>query len=230
MSDTRTLWLNTCQLSKDVWRIDDGGTVCEFLIVGDERALLLDCGWGIGDLPQVVKSIARLPVLVVNTHGHTDHTCGNYQFDSAYIHESDVHLLKKSYNPAVRSRILPRFPKNMLPEGFSETAWVNAPLRHYVPFNGPGSFDLGNRIVDSLETPGHTPGCICLYDRRERLLFTGDNIMSNTQLNLPDSLPLATFARSMGMLATMADEVDRVIPSHGPVSMKPGCLRRCNRE
>ena len=82
-------WFTTRRLGDRTWAIDDGGSDTIYLIVGDERALLLDTGWGVGDLPALVASLTSLPLLVVNTHGHPDHTYGNGQFAQVYIHPDD---------------------------------------------------------------------------------------------------------------------------------------------
>ncbi len=147
MTDSHPPWLNVSQLSKTVWRIEDAGMVSEYLITGDDRALLIDCGWGIGDLAKVVSGLTSLPLTVINTHGHPDHTCGNYQFDSVTIHEGDVPMMKNNYNPEVRANVLRRFPAHTLPKGFSEHAWVHAPLRHFTAFKGP--LELRSRRQDS---------------------------------------------------------------------------------
>lgn len=226
MAVENTSWLNVSRLSGDVWRIEDGGVVAEYLLTGDEKALLIDCGWGIGKIAETVAKLTRLPLTVINTHGHHDHTDGNYQFDNVYINEGDVPLLKKSYSPADRFQVLKRFPEHTLPEDFSGKEWLHAPLRHFTPFKGSMSFELGSRTVDVIETPGHTPGSICLYDHRERLLFAGDNILAGkTLLMLPDSLPLATYAKSVDKLAAMADRIDKIYPAHGPVPLKPAALK-----
>jgi hydroxyacylglutathione hydrolase len=226
MTESHSPWLNVSQLSKTVWRIEDAGMVSEYLITGDNKALLIDCGWGIGDLAKTVAGLTSLPLTVINTHGHPDHTCGNYQFESATIHEGDVPMLKNNYNPEVRANILRRFPAHTLPKGFSEHAWANAPLRHFTAFKGPLSFDLGGRTLEVIETPGHTPGSLCLYDHKERLLFAGDNIQAgNVLLMMPQSLPLATYLKSVDKLVAIADKIDRVIPAHGPVPLKPDVLK-----
>ena len=43
------------------------------LVIGDDKAVLIDTGCGIGDLYQAVKEITNKPVRVVNTHTHADH-------------------------------------------------------------------------------------------------------------------------------------------------------------
>jgi glyoxylase-like metal-dependent hydrolase (beta-lactamase superfamily II) len=224
--DLHSTWLNVSRLSKTIWRIEDAG-VSEYLITGNDRSLLIDCGWGIGDLAKTVAGLTSLPLAIINTHGHRDHTSGDYLFkERIHIHEGDVPLLKKAYDPAARTETLRRFPKERWPPGFKEDAWIHAPLPHFESFEGPRSFDLGGRIVDVIETPGHTPGSLCLYDRKERLLFAGDNIQAgNVLMMMPESLPLATYQKSIDKLAAMADKIDKVFPAHGPAPIKPDAFK-----
>lgn len=218
-------WLNVTELAKNTWRIEDAGMVSQYLLAGEEKALLIDAGWGIGDLSARVAGLTSLPLTVINTHGHPDHTCGNYRFDNVRIHKADVPMLKKNFSPKVRHDLIQRFKEMPLPEGFSEEAWVHAPLRRFVPFTGPQTFDLGSRWVDVIETPGHTPGSICLYDRNEHWLFTADNLIEGTTLlNLPDSEPLSIYLNSVNKLAAMADKVEALYPAHGKAPLKPATL------
>ncbi len=225
MEQSTSSWLAVNEFSKNVWRIVNNGMVSEYLVAGDEKALLIDTGWGIGDLSELVKSLTSLPVTVINTHGHPDHTCGNYQFDPVHIHEADVPMLKKNYSPAMRFNYMKRFEGQDLPEGFSKDAWIHARLSHFTPFKGPMSFDLGDRTVDVIETPGHTPGSICLFDWNDKILFTADNISEgNTLLVMDQSMPLSTYMESINKLVAMKDKIDTLMPSHGKSPMDPDIL------
>ena len=73
-------WLKVRQLDDDTWAIDDHGQDICYLVCGQDRCLLIDTGWGIGDLRALVAELNPLPLTVVNTHGHPDHTFGNWQF------------------------------------------------------------------------------------------------------------------------------------------------------
>lgn len=67
--------------------------VSSFLIVGKERALLFDTGYGVADLKQAVEEITKLPLVVVNSHGHFDHTVGNSSFPGPYyMHKADLEV------------------------------------------------------------------------------------------------------------------------------------------
>lgn len=65
------------------------------LIVGDHRAILLDSGMGIGNIRNVVESLTKLPVTVVNSHAHWDHVGGNHRFDEILIHPAEADELPK---------------------------------------------------------------------------------------------------------------------------------------
>jgi glyoxylase-like metal-dependent hydrolase (beta-lactamase superfamily II) len=94
--DARTTdWFTTRRLGGETWAIDDRGQDIIYLVSGDERALLIDTGWGVGDLPGLVASLTSRPLLVVNTHGHPDHTFGNGQFERVYIHPADARMMGK---------------------------------------------------------------------------------------------------------------------------------------
>jgi hydroxyacylglutathione hydrolase len=81
-------WFETRLIAPRTWAIGDHGCDVIYLVAGDERALLIDTGWGIGDLPGVVASLTDLPLLVVNTHGHPDHTVRSWQFERVHMYEA----------------------------------------------------------------------------------------------------------------------------------------------
>jgi hydroxyacylglutathione hydrolase len=116
-----------------------------YLIFGEKRALLEDTGAGKTDVAEAVSRLLRqratqrglptLPLLVIHSHSHGDHTSGDAQF-----------------------------------RGLSNT--------ELVPAGSPldNTIELGNRIVDVLNIPGHDKASIALYDRRTAILFTGDSL------------------------------------------------------
>ena len=82
----------TKAVADGAWYIKDARGGVMYLVAGQERALLIDTGWGEGYLPALVASLTSLPLSVVNTHGHRDHTSGNGQFPEVYIHTADLPL------------------------------------------------------------------------------------------------------------------------------------------
>ncbi|MNI74604.1 putative metallo-hydrolase [compost metagenome] len=41
------------------------------------------------------------------------------------------------------------------------------------------TFDIGDMKFEVIHTPGHTNGCICIYEQTSNVLFTGDTIFSD---------------------------------------------------
>src|SRR5512146_3040002 len=78
------------QVTEGVWRIDDAGADNAYLVAGTEKALLVDTGEGKGDLAKLVRTLTRLPLTVVVTHGHPDHAGGVSQFAEVHVHPDDL--------------------------------------------------------------------------------------------------------------------------------------------
>ena len=130
-----------------------------YLLVGSEKALLIDTG-AVADpkkMPLAKRVLellpengnAKMPLLVVHTHGHLDHRAGDPQFQSL----PSVELAPPDLD-AMRAFF--RF-KN----------WPND-VAH---------LDLGGRTVDVIPTPGHHPSHLAFYDGQTGLLFSGDFLM-----------------------------------------------------
>ena len=62
----------TLEIDKGFWRIEDGG-VRSFFIEGIDKAMLVDTGFGHGDLKAFVEALTSNPIFVVNTHTDGDH-------------------------------------------------------------------------------------------------------------------------------------------------------------
>ena len=84
----RTCGLPYYEFCEGVFEIDEFDCVSIFVIVGERRALVLDCGTGIGDLRWVIENrITDKPYDVVLTHNHGDHIGGAGFFDEVWIHQ-----------------------------------------------------------------------------------------------------------------------------------------------
>ncbi len=75
-----TDYYKVIDLGDGIYHIWEPAGVASSLIIGKTKALLIDTGYGYGDLKSVVLSLTDLPLRVVNTHCHIDHAGGNYLF------------------------------------------------------------------------------------------------------------------------------------------------------
>ena len=150
-----------------------------YVILGNDRALLLDTGAGGVDLATRIDSIldgwrARThrgsgSLVVAHSHGHGDHVAA----DSQFVHRPNTVVVGRD-TASVRAFFgITRWP--------ADTATI----------------DLGGRILDILPIPGHQPASIAVYDRRTGILLTGDTFYPG-RLYVRDT---AAFAMSVHRLA-----------------------------
>lgn len=73
-----------CEIAYQTYAINEYGLNAMFLIVGEEKALLIDTGTGVCDLPATLRYLTDKPVQVVLTHGHPDHAGAIGWFDEVW--------------------------------------------------------------------------------------------------------------------------------------------------
>ncbi|MDY0133267.1 MAG: MBL fold metallo-hydrolase [Desulforegulaceae bacterium] len=101
---------------------------------------------------------------IVNTHGHADHVCGNHYLIKEtqaplFIHKDDAVLLAK-FSTKMFSRAL---------------GGKGSPVPDFFVKDND-QIEGGTIKIKVIHTPGHTKGCICLYDGNN--LFTGDTLFT----------------------------------------------------
>lgn len=193
---------------------------CIWLVEGSESALLIDTGLGTGDLRAEVEVLTKLPYRVVNTHGHGDHSGGNYQFDKVFMHrealpcaEIAIEMTGMFASPDELDAIRRRMAERPTEVEFISEGYV---------------FDLGDRRLEVFETPGHTPGDITLFDRGNGLLFSGDCMLKamDVLLVVPQTVSVARYAESMHKL-TALEGVRGFCSGHDRCIMPRSFLQDC---
>ena len=170
---------------------------CIWLVEGREKALLVDTGLGLGDLRGEAEALTDKPLTVVNTHGHGDHSGGNYAFDRVYMHPAAVPDAEAALE--MTEMFASREELDAIRRRMEEKPAELCPLRE------GDVFDLGGRRLEALEIPGHTPGDIALYDRAAGLLFSGDSMVQSMDVLLvvPQTVSVEAYARSLRRLAAL---------------------------
>lgn len=186
-------------INDHIWLLDDNGEATGYLITGTKKALVIDTMNGYENVKEVAESITKLPLEVVNTHGHPDHTYGNIYFDEVYIHPADIKVANQYFKDARFVEITKRL--GLKPATF-------------LPIREGDCFDLGGMIIEVIELPGHTPGGIVLLDRKDRILFTGDSIIEQTWMQLEESLPMEKFLESLDKIQKLRGAFDYLLTGH----------------
>lgn len=204
---------------------DGMGDVWMYLIIGPEKAMLIDTAFGLGDLKGLVEELAGgRELIVVNTHDHFDHAYGNCRFDKVYCHEYLVPYLENQH----------AHMWDYLFDAWGENIWLEfdrADLPVYKPYQIIGVpdgyiWDLGGgHEVELIHTGGHAAGHAAYLDKKNRILFPGDNICSDVSgcgaVGAPraqgphSECTLMSYYRDrVKLLVDRLDEYDAIFPQH----------------
>jgi len=222
-------WFEVYRVADGVLAIYEPGQfeeVISFLIEGDERALLFDTGLGIGDMGRLVGQLTDREVVVLNSHSHYDHIGGNYQFDDVWARDTDYTLARAagSSPEAVAEFLSEGWVWKPLPEGFERDTFRSRPFRISRTVGDGDVIDLGGRRLEVLATPGHAPDAVCLLDREQRLLFTGDTFYLAPLYAHLEGSDFAEYLRTSSRLAGLAAQVDAVLTSHNVPVVDPAYM------
>lgn len=199
------------------------------LVVGSERALLIDTGMGVGDIRTLVESLTDRPIVVVNSHSHWDHVGGNHLFEDGtteiWIHAAEVPELEAGVGAEyLAGWFAPEQLRGPLPAGFDRAGFAIPPGRATGILHGGEVFDLGGRVLEVLHAPGHSPGGIVLLDRAGGVLFSTDVAYPGPLYAFGSHSSLEDYRRTMAMLADLAPDLRIVYPSHAASPMDPALL------
>lgn len=81
------------KLSDDLYVITETDSVHCYLIIGSEKAVVFDIGYGYEDIKPLIREITDLPIMLVLSHGDPDHGLGSSHFDEIWIHELDYGMI-----------------------------------------------------------------------------------------------------------------------------------------
>lgn len=176
-----------------------------YLILGDERALLFDSGPGFHDIRPVVTSLTSLPVTAVPSHLHYDHI-------GSHMHYERLALLDL---PELRQRVRDGALRLRYGEHLGIFESVPLPTLRPTEWLTPDSIiDLGDRPLLVLHTPGHTPDSMALFDRARDQLFIGDFITEGPAFIFVPGSSVGDQLRTAERLAVLLDERTTVHSAH----------------
>lgn len=225
--ETSDPWFSVYKLPGNVYAIDEDSQweeIISYLIIGKDKAVLLDTGMGISSIKKTVDELTDLPVTVVLSHTHHDHMGGMHEFDDLLVFDSKESIEAAttgvdefgdiSYEVATEDGVFN--PDRPLPEGFSPDGFHVIGKEPTGTLHDGDTIDLGERTLEVMATPGHTADGITLFDAENKLVFTGDAYYPADLYAYNEEADLSVYAKSMHDMADHAKElgVEWIYPGH----------------
>ncbi len=167
-------WYKVSQISDNTYMIEEPQSSqynISYLIIGSEKALMLDTGSGENKnkskqkISTVIKSLTDKPITLLMTHFHFDHNANIEEFDNiAFANIKDIRdkaIDDKTYYFSSKELAFGSYP-----EKTTVHEWIDLDT----------NIDLGNRIIKVSRVRGHTDDSIIVIDESRKLVFTGDTL------------------------------------------------------
>lgn len=210
-----------------------------YIIKGRERHLVVDTGMDrpecedalLGAFAELGMEPGQMDFFI--THIHVDHLDLVFKLASPvsriFFSRPDGETLRDhdSWDSSVDLAARNGFPRSELQklvQGFRNTVFSYSRDVEFT-FVGEGDkINVGDYEFTFLETPGHTPGCMCLYEREEKILFSGDHILDEITPNISllmerEINPLLSYLESLEKIFTL--DLERIFPGHRGVIEDP---------
>lgn len=186
------MYYRTEKISPTITRICSESECC-YLVEGQQRAAMLDCCIGIGNISRTVRELTELPVILLLTHGHVDHLGGAMYFSPRYLNEADWELAKEhgSYETRKRQLLAQGLPESAVPDIYPDQ------VEGFLPLNAGDTFDLGGVTLRALPLAGHTPGSMAILHEQERTVLLGDACNPLTFLFVPGGLTVEEYRENL---------------------------------
>jgi len=225
-------WFEVYKIDPAVYAFYEPGQfeeVMSYLVVGGEKAALIDTGCGIGNVKTLAETFTQLPIMVVNTHSHYDHIAQNHLFREVAIFDAPI-ARRAAKNGCSKAEMADLLAEGMvwkpLPDDFDPRNYHVPPFTVTRWLREGDVIDLGSRRLEVLHTPGHSPDSICLLDRDSKLFWTGDTFYTGAiYVHLPDS-NLEDFIRSYEKVIALSPHYERLMPSHNEPWVEKNMLER----
>jgi glyoxylase-like metal-dependent hydrolase (beta-lactamase superfamily II) len=171
---------------------------------GTDDAVVVDPGFSPEGIRALLLAAGKRPHAVLATHGHFDHIgsaaelCGDEL--PFYIHEADAPALSDPQGWGAGHEVPPVPVKDV-------RTVIEGEVLTFAGFR-----------IEVMHTPGHTPGSVCLYAERHRLLFVGDNLqVIRRKVTFASSVFSDDMSLARASVARLAElDVQTIVFSHYP--------------
>ena len=133
---------------------------------GNDSAILIDVAQGSDAILRRLSELELKLNLIINTHGHTDHT-------------AEDEKLRRQTGARIAIYELDAYRLASEDEASRELSILKTAIEPDLQLVDGEEIPVGQTIrLKVIHTPGHTEGSICLYDEKRSQLFSGDTLFA----------------------------------------------------
>lgn len=179
----------------------------------DERkcAMIVDCGAYFPEERKAICDFIKNEELTLtqmcNTHGHFDHLFGAHFICETYGVELQIAQTEESTFATANGQAATFFGQNIPVESCPVGRWLH----------DGDDITVGQTHWKAIATPGHTPGGLCFYCEKEKVLLSGDSLFRHEigRCDLPGGSETQLVTALKDRILALPDDVV-VLPGHGP--------------
>jgi glyoxylase-like metal-dependent hydrolase (beta-lactamase superfamily II) len=206
-----------------------------YVLTSSDRNLIIDTGMHRPECREVLEAgldevgvdLERTDFIA--THLHADHqgliAALLRSSSQAFMGEPDALSMRTGFDPRAKSHPMGEYAaRSGFPAEELRASLQNHPgfkygsrtVVDYIPLKGGETFEVGDYSLETIRTPGHTPGHVCLYDRKRKILFSGDHVLGDITPNIQawsdDYDPLELYLSSLKKVTAL--DVELCLPGH----------------
>lgn len=218
-------WFNVSYINPKTYSLEETQSSqhnVSYMILGDSKAIVFDTGSGENQpvnglkIRPIIDQLSQLSTTLLLSHFHFDHNQNISEFD--IVGFPDLPFLRQSvtsddiYNFTAEDLFLGSYPSQVQ-------------VNEWYPINT--DIDLGNRIIQLVNIPGHTNESIAIIDKTNKMAFLGDYLY-NGSLFLFNNNDIAIYKESVDYLVSILDEDYRLFGAHGTPEIEYKKLEKLN--
>ncbi|XP_066471327.1 acyl-coenzyme A thioesterase MBLAC2 [Tiliqua scincoides] len=218
---------------------ESGNRANIWLVRGSQRDVVIDTGLGLRSLPDYLRLAGllgpdcapgerekepegggggggRRPLLAVATHVHFDHAGGLHQFEEVAVHSAEAAALRRGDNYETVTWLSDSEVVRPPIPGWSARQFRVRPVQPTHVLQEGDVISLGDRQLTVMHMPGHSRGSICLHDREQKILFSGDVVYDGSMIDWLPYSRINDYIATCQRLIELVNRglVEKVLPGH----------------
>lgn len=205
-------WFSVSYIDPKTYIIEESSSSqgnVSYMILGEKESLMIDTGSGENQskngykIKHIVNQLTSLPTTLLMSHFHFDHNQNISEFSNVSFpnlaHLKQKVSLDSIYHFTTEDLFIGDYPSQVK-------------VNKWLPINT--DIDLGNRVIQLINIPGHTTESVAVVDKANKMAFLGDFIYNGT-LFLFSKNDITIYKKSLEYLISIIDSDYKLYGAHG---------------